>query len=154
VAPSIIARLLRRAGPYWPAELGPVRPINRYEYAWPGQLLHLDIRKLARLQRPGHRVTGDRQITSKGSGWEYVHLVIDDHSRVVFGSIEPNERVISYLSSQQCARALQRWLYHYNWHRVCISLDDKPPWHRVCISLDDKPPMSRTSLNNVVGVHT
>jgi Transposase and inactivated derivatives len=95
VAPSTIARLLRRAGLHRLAELEPAPPHNRYEYAQPGQLLHLDIKKLARFRLPGHRVTDDRTVTSRGIGWEYVHLAIDDHSRVAFGCIEPDERGIS-----------------------------------------------------------
>ena len=95
VAPSTIARLLRRAGLHRLAELEPALPANRYEYAKPGQLLHLDIKKLGRFRKPGHRVTGDRTITSDGIGWEYVHLAIDDHSRVAFGCIEPDERGVS-----------------------------------------------------------
>ncbi|WP_296247732.1 IS481 family transposase [uncultured Stenotrophomonas sp.] len=95
VAPSTIARLLRRAGLHRLAELEPAPPTNRYEYARPGQLLHLDIKKLGRFRQPGHRVTGNRQINSRGGGWEYVHLAIDDHSRVAFASIEPDERARS-----------------------------------------------------------
>ena len=95
VAPSTIARLLRRAGLHRLAELEPALPANRYEYAKPGQLLHLDIKKLGRFRKPGHRVTGARTITSDGIGWEYVHLAIDDHSRVAFGCIEPDERGVS-----------------------------------------------------------
>ena len=95
VAPSTIARVLRRAGLHRLAELEPAPPANRYEYAKPGQLLHLDIKKLGRFRKPGHRVTGDRTITSDGIGWEYVHLAIDDHSRVAFGCIEPDERGVS-----------------------------------------------------------
>lgn len=107
VAPSTIARLLRRAGLHRLAELEPAAPANRYEYGQPGQLLHLDIKKLARFRQPGHRVTGNRQINSDGIGWEYVHLAIDDHSRVAFGSIEPNERGIS------ACRALIQALRYY-----------------------------------------
>lgn len=107
VAPSTIARLLRRAGLHRLAELEPAAPANRYEYAQPGQLLHLDIKKLARFRQPGHRVTGNRQINSDGIGWEYVHLAIDDHSRVAFGSIEPNERGIS------ACRALMQAVRYY-----------------------------------------
>jgi len=92
VALSTIARLLRRAGLHRLAELEPARPDNRYEYPEAGDLLHLDIKKLGRFWRPGHRVTGDRQSTSDGAGWEFVHLAIDDHSRVAFGSIKPDER--------------------------------------------------------------
>lgn len=107
VAPSTIARLLRRAGLHRLAELEPAAPENRYEYAQPGQLLHLDIKKLVRFRQPGHRVTGNRQINSDGVGWEYVHLAIDDHSRVAFGSIEPDERGIS------ACRALMQAVRYY-----------------------------------------
>lgn len=95
VAPSTIARLLRRAGLHRLADLEPALPENRYEYAQPGQLLHLDIKKLARFRQPGHRVTDDRTVNSRGIGWEYVHLAIDDPSRVAFGTLEPDERGIS-----------------------------------------------------------
>lgn len=107
VAPSTTARLLRRAGLHRLADLEPARPDNRYEWEQPGQLLHLDIKKLARFWRPGHRVTGDRHGASDGAGWEYVHLAIDDHSRVSFGTIEPNERGIS------ACRALMQALRYY-----------------------------------------
>lgn len=95
IAPSTIARLLRRAGLHRLAELEPAPPVNRYEHDKPGDLLHLDIKKLGRFWRPGHRVTGDRQSASDGAGWEYVHLAVDDHSRVGFATIEPDERGIS-----------------------------------------------------------
>ena len=95
VAPSTIARVLRRAGLHRLAELEPAPPANRYEYAQPGELLHLDIKKLARFRKPGHRVTGDRRVNSDGIGWEYVHLAIDDHSRVAFACLEPDERGVS-----------------------------------------------------------
>ena len=107
VAPSTIARLLRRAGLHRLADLEPALPHNRYEYAQPGQLLHLDIKKLARFRQPGHRVTDDRTVTSRGIGWEYVHLAIDDHSRVAFGTIEPDERGIS------ACRALMQAVRYY-----------------------------------------
>ncbi len=107
VAPSTVARLLRRAGLHRLAELEPARPENRYEHPQPGDLLHLDIKKLARFRQPGHRVTGNRQINSDGVGWEYVHLAIDDHSRVAFGSIEPDER-----GSSACRALIQALRYY------------------------------------------
>ncbi len=107
IAPSTIARLLRRAGLHRLAELEPAAPPNRYEYAKPGQLLHLDIKKLGRFRQPGHRVTGDRQVKSRGSGWEYVHLSIDDHSRVAFGAIKPDER-----GASACKALLQALRYY------------------------------------------
>lgn len=66
--------------------------IRRYEHDAPGDLLRLDIKKLGRFWRPGHRITGDRKIDSQGAGWEYVHVAIDDHSRVALSSIEPDEK--------------------------------------------------------------
>lgn len=75
VGPSTIARLMRRAGLHRLAELEPTRPDNRYEYPAAGDLLHLDIKKLGRFWRPGHRVTGDRRNGSDGAGWEFVHLL-------------------------------------------------------------------------------
>jgi len=92
IAHSTVARLLRRAGLHRLAKLEPAPPVNRYEHEKPGDLLHLDIKKLGRFWRPGHRVTRDRQNASDGAGWEYVHLAIDDHSRVAFATIEPDER--------------------------------------------------------------
>ena len=64
---------------------------RRYERARPGELLHLDTKKLARIVRPGHRVTGDRRDTVDGAGWQFAHMAIDDHSRVGFGEMLPDE---------------------------------------------------------------
>jgi len=107
VAPSTTGRLLRRAGLHRLAELEPARPDNRFEHPEPGDLLHLDIKKLGRFWRPGHRLTRDRTGASDGAGWEFVHLAIDDHSRVAFGTIEPDER-----GSSAC-RALLRAVRYY-----------------------------------------
>jgi len=107
LAPSTVARLLQRAGLNRLARLEPATPIRRYEHPAPGDMLHLDIKRLGRFQRPGHRVTGDRQIASHGAGWEYVHIAIDDHSRVAFGSVEANEQAVS------AGRALLKAIRYY-----------------------------------------
>ena len=92
ISQSTVARILVRAGLNRLSHLEPARPDNRYEHEAPGDLLHLDIKKLGRFKRPGHRVTGSRLNTPrKGPGWEYVHIAIDDHSRIAFGSIHPDE---------------------------------------------------------------
>ncbi|ATJ81412.1 IS481 family transposase [Halomonas beimenensis] len=91
IGQSTVARILKRKGLNRLALLSPARPDNRYEHDAPGDLLHLDIKKLGRFERPGHRVTGDRQQNTPGAGWEYVHIAIDDHSRVAFGTLYPNE---------------------------------------------------------------
>lgn len=95
-------------------DLEPAAPQNRYEYAQPGQLLHLDIKKLGRIGSPGHRITGERSHRHRGIGWEYVHLAIDDHSRVAFGCIEPDER-----GSSAC-KALIRAVRYYRTLGVCF----------------------------------
>lgn len=64
---------------------------RRYERAQAGELLHLDIKKLARIVRPGHRISGDRRDTVRGAGWQYAHMAIDDHSRVGYGEMLPDE---------------------------------------------------------------
>jgi len=92
VGRATVGRLLRRAGLNRLAELEPAAPVLRYEYARPGELLHLDIKRLGRFRQPGHRVTSARQHTSRGAGWEYVHVAIDDHSRIAHATIHPNER--------------------------------------------------------------
>lgn len=92
LAVSTVARRLRQAGLNRLAELEPAPPVVRYEYPTPGDLLHLDIKKLGRFRKPGHRVTGDRQQNSNGAGWEFVHVAIDDASRIAFSSLHPDER--------------------------------------------------------------
>jgi transposase InsO family protein len=74
--------------------LEPAEPLRRYEREHPGELIHIDIKKLGKFNQVGHRITGDRrgQSNSRGVGWEDVHVCIDDHSRVAFAHIMPNEK--------------------------------------------------------------
>jgi transposase InsO family protein len=65
---------------------------RRYERARPGELLHLDIKKRARIVRPGHRISGDRRDTVRGAGWQFAHVAIDDHSRLGGGELLPDEQ--------------------------------------------------------------
>lgn len=95
VAQSTVGRLLARAGLNRLSLLEPAKPANRYVYDHPGELLHLDIKKLGRFVRPGHRVTGDRRQDSPGAGWEYVHVAVDDASRIAFTTIHTNENGLS-----------------------------------------------------------
>lgn len=91
VSVATVARILQRAGLNRLAALEPAPPITRYEHDAPGDLLHLDIKKLGRFWRPGHRVTGNRRHASHGAGWDYVHVAIDDHSRIGWLTIQPDE---------------------------------------------------------------
>lgn len=107
VGKSTVARILERVGLNRLANLEPPRPINRYEHELPGDMLHLDIKKLGKFERPGHRVTGDRTVNSHGAGWEYVHVAIDDHSRVAHATLQENETAMS------ACKALLQSLIHY-----------------------------------------
>jgi transposase InsO family protein len=94
VSPATVSRVLRRLGLNRVRDLEPAEPIRRYERDAPGDLIHIDIKKLGRFERVGHRITGDRtgQSASRGVGWEFVHVSIDDASRVAFSQILPDEK--------------------------------------------------------------
>lgn len=83
-ARSTVARVLRRAGLNRLPPVVPPSPVQRYERTRPGELVHLDIKPLARILRPGHRIHGDRRQTVDGAGYEYVHVAVDDYSRVAY----------------------------------------------------------------------
>jgi transposase InsO family protein len=94
VSPATVSRILRRLGLNRLAALEPAEPVRRYEREHPGELIHIDIKKLGRFKRVGHRITGDRrgQSNSRGVGWEFVHVCIDDASRVAFSQVMPDEK--------------------------------------------------------------
>jgi transposase InsO family protein len=95
VSRATAARTLRQLGL---ARLGPAVPAvpgRRYEWAAPGQLLHLDIKKLGRIGQVGHRITGDRRQRARGIGWEFVHVCIDDCSRAAYAEVLPDERGVT-----------------------------------------------------------
>lgn len=104
LARSTVSAILSRRG------LGPIRALEppappcRYERRRPGDLLHLDTKKLGRFDRPGHRVTGNRRQTSRHAGWDYVHVAIDDHSRLAYVEVLLDEGPVS------CMEFLQRAL--------------------------------------------
>lgn len=88
---STVARVLKRAGLARLRSLEPAAPVVRYEWSRPGDLLHLDVKKLGKIGRVGHRIHGDRTTRVRGIGWEYVHVAIDDYSRVAYVEVLPNE---------------------------------------------------------------
>ena len=93
VSPATVSRVLGRLGLNKLSALEPAAPVIRYERKAPGEMIHLDIKKLGRFERVGHRITGDRtgQSNSRGIGWEFVHVCIDDASRLAFSQIMPDE---------------------------------------------------------------
>ena len=93
--PGHVSRILLRLKLSRVRDLEP-RPVSPpYEHAAPGDLLHLDIKKLGRIVRPSHRVTGNGRDSASGAGWEYVHVAIDDHSRIAFSALHPDEKAES-----------------------------------------------------------
>jgi transposase InsO family protein len=94
ISPATISRILKRLGLNRIASLEPVEPVRRYERAKPGEMIHIDIKKLGRFNKVGHRITGDRtgQSNNRGVGWEFVHVAVDDHSRIAFAKVMPSEK--------------------------------------------------------------
>ena len=85
---ATVGRILRKAGIGRLRALEPPEPVRRYEHERPGDLLHIDIKKLGRIVGgPGHRIHGDRRTRKRGAGWEHVFVCVDDHSRLSY--VEP-----------------------------------------------------------------
>lgn len=112
VSPATVSRILRRLGLNRIRDLEPAEPERRYERATPGEMIHIDIKKLGRFDKIGHRITGDRtgQSNSRGVGWEFVHVCIDDHSRVAFSQIKPDEKADSAVPFLEAAVAYYKSL--------------------------------------------
>jgi transposase InsO family protein len=102
---STVSAILKRIGLGKRSRLEPPEPPNRYECARPGELLHNDTKKLARFDRPGHRLLGrGRGRFETGAGYEYLHVCVDDHSRLAYAELLPDERAGSAVAF--LARAL------------------------------------------------
>lgn len=109
VSPATVSRVLRRLGLNKLAALEPPQPTRRYEREHPGELIHIDIKKLGRFVRTGFRITGDRrQGTSRGAGHEFVHVAVDDASRLAFCQILPNQQKESAVAFLEAAVAYYR----------------------------------------------
>lgn len=104
---STVARHVRKLGLNRLEVLDPKPPVQRYEHEQPGELVHLDTKRLGRFWRPGHRVTESPRHKSRGAGWQFLHVAIDDHARVAYGEIYRDERAVS------CARFLTHLLGYY-----------------------------------------
>jgi transposase InsO family protein len=94
--------------------LEPPVPDNRYERKQPGELVHLDTKKLGRFYRPGHRVTGDRTASNRRKGWEFLHIAIDDCTRLAYAELLPDEKGLT------CAAFLRRAAAFFSRHGIHI----------------------------------
>ncbi len=122
---STVSAVLLREGLGKRSRLEPPEPPNRYERRHPGELIHIDIKKLGRILRPGHRVTGDRRskrrttYTPDGrrigdAGWEFVHVCVDDHSRLAYAEVLADEKAITAVGF------LDRAVAFYQSHGITI----------------------------------
>lgn len=108
---ATVSRVLRRNRLSRLRDLDPPAPVRRYEKAHPGELIHIDSKKLGRFSAVGHRITGDRTKQSnargrgEGAGWEFVHVCVDDASRIAFSQILPDEKKESAVAFLQAAVA-------------------------------------------------
>jgi transposase InsO family protein len=92
---STVSGILTRIGLGKLWRLEPLEPPNRYEKQRPGELVHVDVKKLGRIGRAGHRVHGDRRTRTRGIGWEYVHVAIDDATRLVYVEVLDDEKAVT-----------------------------------------------------------
>jgi transposase InsO family protein len=102
---STVARVLARNGKSHLPPLKPPPPVVRYEWKRPGDLIHLDVKKLGRIRGVGHRITGVRQHRNRGIGWEYVHVCIDDHTRLAYVEVLGDEKGLTTAGFLQRATA-------------------------------------------------
>jgi len=104
VSTATVSRVLRRLGlSRLLSSLDPEEPARRYEHPAAGDMLHVDTKELARIVKPGHRVTADRNVRSRGAGWEMAFVAVDDHSRVACAELAPDETVVSAITFLQAA---------------------------------------------------
>jgi transposase InsO family protein len=111
---STIGAILRRHGLGRLSALDPKVPVIRYERENPGELIHLDTKKLGKIQGIGHRIHGDRRTRVRGIGWEFAHLAIDDHTRLSYVEVLPDE------GGETTASFLERALSFFGRHKIRV----------------------------------
>jgi transposase InsO family protein len=114
VSEATVSRVLARAGLSKLSDLQPREPVQRYEHPAPGDMLHIDTKKLGRIERPSHRVTGNRRDSVDGAGWETLFVAIDDHARIAFTAMHLDEK------APQAVRFLEDAVAYYK--RLGVSI--------------------------------
>ena len=114
MAHSTVSAVQTRIGLGKRSRLEPPEPPNRYERKRPGELLHIDVKKLGRIARPGHRVTGTRRKRSRGVGWEFVHVCVDDATRLAYVEVLQDEKATTAVGF------LRRAIAHYRTHGIQV----------------------------------
>jgi transposase InsO family protein len=111
---ATVSRILTRLKLNKAKMLEPQIPVLRYEHPAPGDLLHIDIKKLARIHKPGHRITGKPQDETRGAGWEFLYVAIDDHSRMAYVAMMPDEKAVS------ASLFLSQAVGYFQQHNICV----------------------------------
>jgi len=114
IAASTVHAVLRRHGCSRLVVGEPRGQVVRYERERPGELVHVDAKKLGRVGTRGHRVTGDRSRRARGAGWQYLFVAIDDHSRLGFASVYPDE------TSESSTAFLEQLVRFYGSHGIAV----------------------------------
>ncbi len=115
MALSTVSGILTRIGLGKLSRLEPPEPPNRYERRHPGELIHIDVKKLGRIgDGAGHRVHGDRRKRSRGVGWEYVHVCVDDATRLAYVEVLEDETALTAVGF------LRRALAFYRRHGIAV----------------------------------
>jgi transposase InsO family protein len=125
---ATVSRILTRLKLNKIKMLEPAEPVMRYEHAAPGDLLHIDIKKLARIVKAGHRITGDPRDETRGAGWEFLYVAVDDHSRLAYTAMYPNEKAVSSIDFLQRAA---EWFLRFGIHVRGVLTDNGPCFYRV-----------------------
>jgi len=120
---STVSRILTRLRLNKARMLEPQVPVIRYEHAAPGDLLHIDIKKLARIVKPGHGITGNPQDETRCAGWEFLYVAVDDHSRMAFTAILPDEKAVS---AAGFLRQALHWLARFGIRPRSVMTDNGP----------------------------
>jgi transposase InsO family protein len=134
---STVWKVLRRHG-LSRLPRAPQEPVRRYERERPGELVHVDIKRLGRFWTVGKAILGDRLARSRHAGWQYLHLAIDDHSRLAYAELLPSE------GPRDCAAFLRRAVAWYAEHDIAVErvLTDNGngyrshAWTAVCAELE------------------
>ncbi|WP_395687528.1 IS481 family transposase [Caenimonas koreensis] len=145
VSKATVSRVLQRAGLSKFSDLAPADPVQRYEREAPGDLLHIDIKKLGRFSDVGHRMTGDCSKRTRGLGWEYLFVAVDDHARVAFTDMRPDERKDS---AESFLRAAVAYFARIGVKVQRLITDNGPAFHSfafrdACIELGIKQKFTR-----------